>query len=284
VPVVAVFLSGRPLWVNREINAANAFVAAWLPGSEGGGVADVLLRTPDGHIANDFHGKLSFAWPRTAVHGQSAPQFALGYGLTYADHAALPKLPEVSGITGQQIPTGIYLDRGKAVHGYAVTLTGADGATASADVSPAKTSDGSLDMSAIDFKAQEDARRFVWNNGKAQLAVQAKSAIDLDRETNGDVMLVTTLRVDALPAQDAWIGMRCGVGCQGHVAIGPQLAKLPPKQWVRIGVSLKCFRAAGAKMHHVDQPFVMGAGKGTELAIARTALGMDVDQVIDCAK
>ena len=36
--------SGRPLWVNREINAADAFVAAWLPGSEGAGIADVLLR------------------------------------------------------------------------------------------------------------------------------------------------------------------------------------------------------------------------------------------------
>ena len=44
IPVVAVFLSGRPLWMNREINAADAFVAAWLPGSEGAGVADVLLR------------------------------------------------------------------------------------------------------------------------------------------------------------------------------------------------------------------------------------------------
>ena len=41
IPTVAVFLSGRPLWVNRELNAADAFVAAWLPGSEGAGVADV---------------------------------------------------------------------------------------------------------------------------------------------------------------------------------------------------------------------------------------------------
>src|SRR4029450_13534888 len=67
IPVVAVFLSGRPLWVNPEINAANAFVAAWLPGSEGGGVADVLLRKRDGSIANDFHGKLAYTWPSSAV-------------------------------------------------------------------------------------------------------------------------------------------------------------------------------------------------------------------------
>src|SRR5690606_24864335 len=43
IPVVSVFLSGRPLWVNPELNASDAFVAAWLPGSEGAGVADVLI-------------------------------------------------------------------------------------------------------------------------------------------------------------------------------------------------------------------------------------------------
>ena len=43
IPVVAVFLTGRPRAVNPEINAADAFVVAWLPGSEGGGVADVLF-------------------------------------------------------------------------------------------------------------------------------------------------------------------------------------------------------------------------------------------------
>ena len=35
IPTVSVFLSGRPLWVNPEINASDAFVAAWLPGTEG---------------------------------------------------------------------------------------------------------------------------------------------------------------------------------------------------------------------------------------------------------
>ncbi|WP_445145209.1 glycoside hydrolase family 3 N-terminal domain-containing protein [Dyella sp. Tek66A03] len=284
VPVVGVFLTGRTLWVNREINAADAFVVAWLPGSEGGGVADVLLRKPDGQVAYDFHGKLAYAWPRTAVHGQGAPQFALGYGLTYADHATLPKLSELSGISGEQIPVGNYIDRGKAVHGYSFLLVGADQAPVSADVSPARTSDGSLGMSSLDYQAQEDARRFIWQGDKAQLAVHARAPMDLDRETNGDVLLVTTLRVDALPTQDVWIGMGCGKGCQGRVPLGAQLAKLPAGQWIRIGVPLKCFRAAGADMHHIDQPFALGGGRGTELAMARAALGTDVDQVINCAK
>src|SRR5690606_33807355 len=105
VPVVAVFLSGRPLWVNRELNAARSFVAAWLPGSEGGGVADVLFRQPDGRIAHDFTGRLSFSWPRHAMQfglrqGQPGydPLFPFGFGLKYGEQRELPVLSEDSGV------------------------------------------------------------------------------------------------------------------------------------------------------------------------------------------
>jgi beta-glucosidase len=89
VPVVAVFLSGRPMFVGPELDAADSFVAAWLPGTEGGGVADVLFRAPDGSVRHDFHGRLSFSWPRSpqppAVDGAAgeAPLHPAGFGLTY---------------------------------------------------------------------------------------------------------------------------------------------------------------------------------------------------------
>ena len=58
IPIVTVLVSGRPLVVNAELEASDAFVAAWLPGSEGQGVADVLFGD------HDFQGRLSFSWPR----------------------------------------------------------------------------------------------------------------------------------------------------------------------------------------------------------------------------
>ena len=63
VPVVTVLYSGRPIPANDLINRSDAFVAAWLPGTEGQGVADLLLAGVDGRPAFDFTGRLSFDWP-----------------------------------------------------------------------------------------------------------------------------------------------------------------------------------------------------------------------------
>ncbi|MBT8399850.1 MAG: glycoside hydrolase family 3 C-terminal domain-containing protein [Rhodothermia bacterium] len=83
-PVVTVLLSGRPMIVNEELESSNAFVAAWLPGSEGQGVADVLFGD---HAPT---GKLSYTWPRSAdQHPINVgdedydPLFEFGFGLTY---------------------------------------------------------------------------------------------------------------------------------------------------------------------------------------------------------
>jgi beta-glucosidase len=96
--VVALFLSGRPLWVNAELNAADSFVAAWLPGPAAAGIADVLFRASDGATRHDFRGQLPFAWPRAprARRGEGA-LFPAGYGLRYRDAGDVPHLPESAG-------------------------------------------------------------------------------------------------------------------------------------------------------------------------------------------
>lgn len=92
IPTVAVFLSGRPMWMNRELNAANAFVASWLPGSEGAGVADVLTGK------RDATGRLSFSWPAKCegqpVNSPAGALFAFGYGRSLSDTSPLAELSE----------------------------------------------------------------------------------------------------------------------------------------------------------------------------------------------
>jgi beta-glucosidase len=91
IPVVAVFLSGRPLWVNAELNQSDAFVVAWLPGTEGGGIADVLIGDGTGKPRTDFTAKLPFRWPSAATmppyargDAYKTSLFPRGYGLSYA--------------------------------------------------------------------------------------------------------------------------------------------------------------------------------------------------------
>lgn len=103
VPVVTVFLSGRPLYVNDLLNRSDAFVAAWLPGTEGKGVSDVLFRDSAGNVNLDFTGKLSFSWPGSACQtplntgdASYAPLFPYGYGLSYSSAVDVPPLSEAT--------------------------------------------------------------------------------------------------------------------------------------------------------------------------------------------
>ncbi|HCT77931.1 MAG TPA: beta-glucosidase [Micromonosporaceae bacterium] len=81
VPVVVVLVSGRPLDISGQISGWDAVVAAWLPGSEGAGVADILF----GMVRPV--GKLPVTWPRDSQPvnaGDGKPAlFPYGYGLTY---------------------------------------------------------------------------------------------------------------------------------------------------------------------------------------------------------
>jgi beta-glucosidase len=84
IPTVVILISGRPLLITGPLDLSDAFLAAWLPGSEGDGVADVLF--------GDYHptGKLSHSWPRDMSQipinvGDATydPLFPYGFGLSY---------------------------------------------------------------------------------------------------------------------------------------------------------------------------------------------------------
>jgi beta-glucosidase len=89
--LLVILISGRPRVITEQLPLADAWVAAWLPGTEGGGIADVLF----GDVP--FTGKLSYSWPRsneqlpininnsTGKTGCDAPLFPFGYGLTYGE-------------------------------------------------------------------------------------------------------------------------------------------------------------------------------------------------------
>ncbi|MBV1901674.1 MAG: glycoside hydrolase family 3 protein, partial [Kordiimonadaceae bacterium] len=96
VPVVTVLFSGRTVYANDLLNQSDAFVAAWLPGTEALGITDVLFRAADKSINKDFKGQLPFAWPagpcETAGRAEGT-LWPIGFGLTYETPKTMGSLP-----------------------------------------------------------------------------------------------------------------------------------------------------------------------------------------------
>jgi beta-glucosidase len=314
IPVVAVFISGRPLWVNPEINASDAFVAAWLPGSEGGGVADVLFRAADGHLAHDFHGKLSFSWPRTpqptaanavrvaGMHetGRSAngtvghrgaggdmPLFPYGYGLTYASNGDLGALPENPGTPPvTQVDARTFFAAGRPGSGWQWSAGASVDAAALREIpgGVGMAVDGRVRLAATDHSAQEDARRLSWSGGgPAIVGLAGKSPIDLQRESNGQLSLGFDYRVDQAPTADVSVLMECGAGCRAAVPVTAQLGSSPAGQWRHLKIPLACFAHSGANMSRISAPFYIATAGQLQLSVAAIHLESGTDGLLDCA-
>lgn len=291
IPVVAVFLSGRPLWVNREINAADAFVAAWLPGSEGGGIADVLFKSASGAVAFDFTGKLSYSWPAFANQtplnfGQAdyKPQFALGFGLSYKQPMELGPLSEESGLVERDVAPGVYFVRGTVAPGWTLNISDDAGENTSVSGVAGGALAKNISVSKTDHRAQEDARRLHWRGtGPASAWLHASTPSDLSREGNDDVLLVATIRIAAKPAGPVQIGIRCGQGCAGRVSLDGLLGSLPTESWTRIAIPLKCFMRAGADLARVTDLFELTSASELDLSVSGIALGTQYDHALSCS-
>lgn len=255
IPVVSVFLSGRPLWVNPEINQSDAFVAAWLPGSEGAGVADVLIGNRQGKPRNDFTGRLSFSWPKNAGQftlnkGQAGydPQFSLGYGLNYAHPGKLGRLSEVAGLKAPSTNKGEYFADGRVPAPFSLIL-----------------GQGVLPRKVDSATKQEGAMQLVWEAGKSAKASIDGDDIDLKFESNAEMMLEMTYRVDTPPA--GRITMAMGWGTVDASSIFSASAG-----WHTVRIPLKCFADRGADMARVHPVWTLAATGSFALSISEIRL------------
>ena len=84
-PVITVVISGRPLVLGPALDQSDAIIAAWLPGSEGQGVADVLFGDckPTGKLPRDWPVNNKQILRLGQAAAAAAPLFPFGFGLTY---------------------------------------------------------------------------------------------------------------------------------------------------------------------------------------------------------
>ena len=236
--VVSVLLSGRPLFVGAQLNASDAFVAAWLPGTQGAGVADVLVAGRGGVAPRDFTGTLPFAWPADARSPVVSPLFLAGYGLSYARPGHVGTVntdPRMAPAAARS--DGLYLSRGKVPAPWRL-LT-----------------DTAVTGRAVDFSAQEDARQFSWT-GPGALAIEG-TPVDLRRQRDEGFALMLDWRIDALgsgPLSIALGGAKLDLGA---------LVKAAPRgTLITTRIPLQCFATAGADLANISSPLRISSGPG----------------------
>ncbi|MBD3871788.1 MAG: exo 1,3/1,4-beta-D-glucan glucohydrolase [Acidobacteria bacterium] len=290
IPVVSIFLSGRPLWVNPELNASDAFIAAWLPGSEAGGVADVIFRAADGSIAHDLRGKLPFSWPRTAIQtplniGDEGydPLFPFGFGLTYSDRWDLRELPEETGIVGSSASRTVYFKGGPVAPWKLFVGDGVDWAVPVAGSRTTTRHSDNLMVTAVDRQMQEDARLVRWSGESvAMVYLRADEAIDLTREANGGIALVFDVLVEEPPASSVMLGMICGDECGSRMDITGLLGSSPVGEWQTLTIRLSCFADVAVDLAHVTTPFLIATDGELTLRFADVRLESAAEGEVPC--
>ncbi|HMU21535.1 MAG TPA: glycoside hydrolase family 3 N-terminal domain-containing protein [Sphingorhabdus sp.] len=230
IRVVVLFLSGRPLFTGKLINLADAFVAGWLPGSQGQGVADVLVAGANGKAARDFTGKLPFAWPADARSPISQPLFPLGYGLNYASKSRLGRVNESPGIdiSGSEGAT-LFMLRGKVRAPWHLGL------------------DGAIASRAIDIGAQEDARQFSWSD-KAAFSISGP-VVNLERQLRDNAVLAIDWRIDSYAGQSVRFSFNGAT-----LDLSAAIKSLATGTADQTKIPLRCFAEAGAKFDAVGLP------------------------------
>jgi beta-glucosidase len=275
VPTVAVFLSGRPMWVNPQINASDAFVAAWLPGSEGEGVADLLFRST-GAEQYHFTGRLAFSWPDTAMPvtfdaaGKvSGALYPRGWGLDYAGGKPPPlsaeprpsseKSPPLS--EDPRLPPDSVAARKTLIHaGRPIAPWSVFVADDSAQVR-LTTARQESPRGTVVATSDLDGVSAVWARQGGVLRISGR-ADDMRPWAERGYTLDVRYRVDRVPTQRVKLGLRCTQPlCGTHGGAMLDVTRVfrhaKPADWRTLSIPLACFAQEGADLTDVEAPFAL---------------------------
>jgi len=278
IPVVAVFISGRPLWVNAELNASDAFIAAWLPGSEGHAIAEVIFKNKAEQIQYDFKGKLTYSWPNTPDqtdinrHDKNdTPLLPYGFGLTYGDESTLSDnlseaKPKRAEIDGKSLELHLFNRaiispwQGEIRSGTARKLLSSN--TVELNSISYRTSDRFVQEDTINlvYKGQEQASFVIANVFRE----------DLRAFTEQDSVIMLEVKVNQKTSDKVFVEMDCQTDCQSKINISKHLNALEQGKWHRLSIPLSCFTEQGTDMSTMTMPFKL---------VSQGRLNLDIHQV-----
>lgn len=198
---VSLFISGRPLIINEELNLSDAFVQLWLPGSAIEGVTDVIFANQENNISYDFKGKLSYSWPKNSSQFELNfgdvnydPLFEYKYGLSYKENIFIDSVDVED---SKPAPSEITLFVGSAYPSYREVISYFDSIKnqiiyegISSDVF--KHLQSGITISKFDFKKQDDAKKINFGNQISYKSWEIASGAseDLTYMNQGAIQLV----------------------------------------------------------------------------------------------
>lgn len=280
IPVVSIFISGRPMWVNAELNASDAFVAAWLPGSEGKAVADVLLKNANEQRQYDFSGKLSFSWPNSPTQivnrfdQDYKPLLPYAFGLTYDDESTLSTnlSEEFTLVDDLQQETKVF--SGTVIKPWNMQLTSNKQLL---NVQSSTLTLPGISYRTVDKEVQEDAFQ-IQLDGSALAGVKFSAVDALTVNINADLQSNAALSFMVKRESDISKAVKVSMACQNaetsqetcsaNVNISDKLSLLPIGKWHELTVDLQCFAQQGLAFDKINMPFSLSAKSELTLSIS----------------
>ena len=301
LPIISLFISGRPLVVNRELNASNAFVQLWLPGTAVEGITDVIFSNKDGSINHDFKGKLSYSWPEKSNQlnlnlndKNYYPLFKYGYGLTYKDDINLDKyneerpqieLDEVVFFIGSAFPPNneFIIESGKK-------------SKVNADFyeSPNKL----ISLRKMDYLKQDDAKNISFQYGINSWGIENQYSDNFSYMKNGlleiKYRLNSKLNIKSnsfilleskCKKNDYQIHMSGDSECDVVFDISKNLITSDQQEWDSLNIPLKCFVENGLETSSVTSMISLKANIPIDIDIHSIKLinKSDKSEIIDCS-
>jgi len=289
-PVVTVFLSGRALYANDLINLSSSFVAAWLPGTEGKGVTDVLVAGADGKPAHDFRGKLTFPWPAVACpKADSTPQFALDTGLRYGDSGRVGKLPEDSTTRcGDATTLGIFKQSDIAPFTLQMAA-GSEEKAVGSDMNATQRwpqAKPALQIATVQVNTQQDAKEVTWL-APARFFARNPSKNNLAAMATARGVVQFDVVVKQAPVKPVQFTLGCGANCGASLDLTATFSGDAVGRKQTVKVPLACFGKLGADLTGVDAPFSIAADAPFAAAFTNiqvVAGAADGADVVKCAQ
>jgi len=259
IPVVFLFLSGRPMWVNKELNRSDAFIAAWLPGTEGGGVAEVIFGQSEEGNPIDFVGKLPFSWPKEADDSSLNegdafydPLFPFGYGLTYKDDTNIALLSETLP-KERKLKLGEVLLQGWPTEKFRVILQSPTGALV-VDKKYNSSQSNEISSEIVDGKVQEDTHRIIINKGTSGWFLTSSNPMNLVNEEQASGILTFDFKLIQDDKEPLVYTSVCGQDCNVSIDMSEFLGRLEVGRWTTVGIPLKCLKRNGLDLQKVTVP------------------------------